>query len=75
MSWRIFFFDLLDCVVLCFLRLFASMVVYWFGFWLHWMTRNASLDKDFIKVDVIVFKLIVSACVLDRLFLFFCWKD
>ena len=47
------------------------MVVYWFGFWLHWMTGNVCLDKDFIKVDVIVFKLIVSACVLDRLLLFF----
>jgi len=47
------------------------MVGYWFGFWLHWMTRNVCLDKDFIKVDVIVFKLIVSACVPDRLFLFF----
>ena len=35
------------------------------------MTGIVCLDKDFIKVDVIVFKLIVSACVLDRLLLFF----
>ena len=40
------------------------------------MTGNVCLDKDFIKVDVIVFKLIVSDCVLDRLLLlFFFWKD
>lgn len=35
------------------------------------MNRYVCLDKDFIKVDVIVFKLIVSACVPDRLVFFF----